>query len=110
MVQANGAPQCFSYAKPLCECSAVFAVLEDSVIETGTNETEEWRRLSDNLRLHSYSVMGKKLGDLFIDAQIDVLLNSTDSIEARIRLGQLLSRCLVYLEQDVGYPKVIVGP
>ena len=110
LAQANGAPQCFSYAKSLCECSALLAVLKGGPIGTKTSETDEWRRLSDSLRHQSYPVMGKRLGDLFIDAQIDSLLSATDSKEARIEFGQLMSRCSAYLKADVNDPKVIVGP
>ena len=106
-VQASGAIHC-GFAQRLCECSALFAVLETS--DDDAELEAKLRSKSQELRELVYRRHGRSGGDRMVDSQIKALQDSSDDLKDGILLAQMLSRCSGYISGADFRPRVLVTP
>ncbi|KIC25314.1 hypothetical protein GC1_02640 [Leisingera sp. ANG1] len=107
---AERAPKCFGRAGELCECSALFSVLETEPTSAGQQRMAEWWELAERLRFWSYPVMGKDLGDRLINARIVEWRTLPSTIETHREFAQFLSSCARFWDGSLSEVPVSIGP
>ncbi|NSY36961.1 hypothetical protein GKC28_01605 [Leisingera sp. ANG59] len=107
---AERVAKCFFGARDLCECSALFTVLETEETAEGRRQIQEWRALSGKLRFWFYPVMGKELGDRLTDARIYEWRILTSTIETKREFAQVVSSCARVWDNTLTCLPVSIGP
>jgi hypothetical protein len=110
LASAEPAPKCFGSALELCECSALFSVLEVEATTAGRHRMREWRALAKTLRISSYPVMGEALGNQLIDAKIAEWRALPSTVDTHREFSLLLSRCARFWDGSLTHLAVSIGP
>ena len=97
-------------AQILCECSAVFSIIELEDAANNEKAVMEFRDTAASLKLSSMSLDGTSMVELVIRKRIKYWTSLVDNIQSRIELAQVLADCSKFHDKDLRGIRLSITP